>query len=60
MDLRVADPSTGTPRTLRFGARHLGAVLRLSSYGDAQASLLPMALHEAQVQRNFTPLAGCS
>jgi pimeloyl-ACP methyl ester carboxylesterase len=58
VDLRLADPSTGTPRTLRFGARHLGAVLRLSSYGDAQASLLPMALHEAQVQRNFTPLAG--
>ena len=58
VDLSVADPATGTPRTLRFGARHLGAVLRLASYGDAQASLLPMALHEAQVKRNFTPLAG--
>ncbi len=58
VDLTVADPSTGEPRALRFGARHLGAVLRLSSYGDAQASLLPMALHEAQSKRNFTPLAG--
>jgi pimeloyl-ACP methyl ester carboxylesterase len=58
VDLVLADPSTGTPRPLRFGARHLGAVLRLSSYGDSQASLLPMALHEAQAKRNFTPLAG--
>jgi pimeloyl-ACP methyl ester carboxylesterase len=58
VDLRVADPSTGTPRALRFGARHLAAVLRLASYGDAQASLLPMALHEAQQKHNFTPLAG--
>jgi pimeloyl-ACP methyl ester carboxylesterase len=56
--LTVADPATGTPRALRFGARHLAAVLRLASYADAQASLLPMALHEAQAKRNFTPLAG--
>jgi len=58
VELRVADPATGTPRELRFGAQHLGAVLRLASYADAQASLLPMALHEAQVNANFTPLAG--
>ncbi len=58
VDLEVADPSTGTPRRLRFGARHLATVLRLASYGDSQASLLPMALHEAQQKRNFTPLAG--
>jgi pimeloyl-ACP methyl ester carboxylesterase len=58
VDLRVADPATGAPRELRFGARHLGAVLRLASYADAQASLLPMALHEAQARRNFAPLAG--
>jgi pimeloyl-ACP methyl ester carboxylesterase len=58
VELTLADPSTGTPRTLRFTSRHLGAVLRLSSYGDTQASLLPMALHEAQAKRNFTPLAG--
>jgi pimeloyl-ACP methyl ester carboxylesterase len=58
VELTLADPATGTPRALSFGARHLGAVLRLASYADAQASLLPMALHEAQVNRNFTPLAG--
>jgi len=58
VELRVADPATGTPRTLQFGARHLGAVLRLASYADAQASLLPMALHEADANGNYTPLAG--
>lgn len=58
LDLTLPDPATGTPRALHFTAQHLGAVLRLSSYADLQASLLPMALHEAQTNHNFTPLAG--
>lgn len=56
-EVRLADPRTGEPRTLRFGHRHLAAVLRLSSYSAAQAALLPVALHEAAVKDNFTPLA---
>jgi pimeloyl-ACP methyl ester carboxylesterase len=58
VDLTVADPATAAPRRMRFTARHLGAVLRLASYADSQASLLPVALHEARAKRNFTPLAG--
>jgi pimeloyl-ACP methyl ester carboxylesterase len=40
-----------------FTARHLSAVLRLASYNDDQAALLPLSLHLAQHQANFTPLA---
>ena len=54
----LADPRTGAPRPLQFTADHLSAVLRLSSYASAQASLLPLALHEAAVKDNFTPLGG--
>lgn len=56
-EVRLPDPRTGEPRSLRFGHRHLAAVLRLSSYSAAQASLLPVALHEAAAKDNFTPLA---
>ncbi len=57
IDLRLPDPSTGEPRPLRFGAEQLGAVLRLQSYSATTASLLPLALHEAAMRANFTPLA---
>jgi pimeloyl-ACP methyl ester carboxylesterase len=40
-----------------FTARHLSAVLRLASYNDDQAALLPLSLHLAQRGGNFTPLA---
>jgi len=56
-EVRLPDPRTGEPRTMRFGHRHLAAVLRLSSYSAAQAALLPVALHEAAAKDNFTPLA---
>lgn len=56
-EVRLPDPRTGEPRSLRFGERHLAAVLRLSSYTASQAALLPVALHEAATKDNFTPLA---
>jgi pimeloyl-ACP methyl ester carboxylesterase len=56
-EVRLPDPRTGEPRTLRFGHHHLAAVLRLSSYDASQAALLPVALHEAATKDNFTPLA---
>ena len=56
-EVRLPDPRTGEARTLRFGHRHLAAVLRLSSYSASQAALLPVALHEAATKDNFTPLA---
>jgi pimeloyl-ACP methyl ester carboxylesterase len=48
---------SGKPVEFAFGARHLSAVLRLPSYYDAQAALLPLSLHLAEHQNNFTPLA---
>ena len=52
----VEDPS-GKPTEFEFGMRHLSAVLRLASYNDDQAALLPLSLHLAERENNFTPLA---
>jgi pimeloyl-ACP methyl ester carboxylesterase len=52
----VEDPS-GKPTEFAFGVRHLSAVLRLASYNDDQAALLPLSLHLAEHENNFTPLA---
>lgn len=55
--VHLADPTTGEPVSLEFTALHLAAVLRLSSYTAEQAALLPLALHMAQREGNFAPLA---
>lgn len=52
----IEDPS-GKPTEFAFGMRHLSAVLRLASYNDDQAALLPLSLHLAERENNFTPLA---
>ncbi len=51
------DDSGGKQVSLDFTARHLSAVLRLASYNDAQAALLPLSLHLAAHEGNWTPLA---
>lgn len=56
--VEFADPATGEPMRLGFGAAHLATVLRLSTYTSEQASLLPLVLHLAQRLGNFQPLAG--
>jgi pimeloyl-ACP methyl ester carboxylesterase len=53
----VADAKTGRPIHFDFTHRHLSAVLRLASYYDAQAALLPLSLHLAMHEDNFMPLA---
>ena len=53
----VADAKTGRPIHFEFTHRHLSAVLRLASYYDAQAALLPLSLHLAMHENNFMPLA---
>ena len=53
----VADAKTGRPIHFDFTQRHLSAVLRLASYDDAQAALLPLSLHLAMHENNFMPLA---
>jgi len=53
-----ADPTTGEPTHMEFGALHLATVLRLSTYSADQAAVLPFMLHAAHDSGNFAPLAG--
>ena len=53
----VSDAATGRPIDFDFTTRHLSAVLRFASYNDDQAALLPLSLHLAVQEGNFTPLA---
>jgi pimeloyl-ACP methyl ester carboxylesterase len=53
----VSDAATGRPIHFDFTARHLSAVLRFASYNDDQAALLPLSLHMAAHEDNFTPMA---
>jgi pimeloyl-ACP methyl ester carboxylesterase len=53
----VSDAATGRPIHFDFTPRHLSAVLRFASYNDDQAALLPLSLHLATHEGNFTPLA---
>ncbi len=53
----VSEAATGRPIRFEFTTRHLSAVLRFASYNDDQAALLPLSLHMATHEDNFTPLA---
>lgn len=53
----VGETATGRPTSFDFTGRHLSAVLRFASYNDDQAALLPLSLHLAAREQNFTPLA---
>ena len=53
----IGETATGRPVSFDFTARHLSAVLRFASYNDDQAALLPLSLHLAAREQNFTPLA---
>jgi pimeloyl-ACP methyl ester carboxylesterase len=53
----VAEAATGRPINFEFTPRHLSAVLRFASYNDDQAALLPLSLHLAVHEQNYTPLA---
>ncbi len=55
--LTFPDPATGKPQTLEFGAKHLGSVVRLLSYSDETAALLPLLIHSAQSENSLAPLA---
>ncbi len=47
----------GKPLDFEFTSRHMSAVLRFASYNDDQAALLPLSLHLAARESNYTPLA---
>src|SRR5215831_930723 len=51
MALQVADPRTGILRRMDFNYMQLAAALRLHSYNDETASLLPFLIHEAAHDR---------
>src|SRR5688572_23053514 len=53
----VSDAANGRPINFDFTTRHLSAVLRFASYNDDQAALLPLSLHMATHEGNFTPMA---
>jgi pimeloyl-ACP methyl ester carboxylesterase len=53
----AVNDSNGKLLEFAFTARHLSAVLRLASYNDDQAALLPLSLHLARSEDNFTALA---
>ena len=55
--LTFPDPASGQLQTLDFGAEHLGGVVRLLSYSDGTAALLPLLIHSAQGENNLAPLA---
>jgi pimeloyl-ACP methyl ester carboxylesterase len=56
--LSPADPRSGQRRALEFGNAQLELVLRLASYSSEQAALLPLAIHLAQADGDFTALGG--
>jgi pimeloyl-ACP methyl ester carboxylesterase len=57
VSVQLPHPATGAPWTLTFTDAHLAMVLRLASYASEQAALLPLALHAADSDGNFAPLA---
>jgi pimeloyl-ACP methyl ester carboxylesterase len=57
--VRVAltDPRSGLPTSLSLNTAVFAAALRLASYSDQQAALLPLTLHLANRRNEFAPLA---
>lgn len=53
----VADPQTGEARAFSFTSEHLATVLRLASYASEYAALLPLLLHAADADQDYSPLA---
>lgn len=54
--LTFPHPATGRPETVEFGVSHLAGVVRLLSYSDSSAALLPLLL-QAGSANNLAPLA---
>ncbi len=50
MEVALADPLTAAPLTVRFGSAEMNGAVRLLSYSDESASILPLLIHEAQAQ----------
>jgi pimeloyl-ACP methyl ester carboxylesterase len=57
VEVSMADPRSGAPRTISFTGSALAGALRLATYNAGQAALLPLALHLANRRNQFAPLA---
>jgi len=55
--LRLADPVSAEPLDMQFGAGQFALAVRMLSYSDQTAALLPLLLDEAASHGNFVPLA---
>jgi pimeloyl-ACP methyl ester carboxylesterase len=55
--IALTHPTSGVATTLDFSSEMLAGALRLSGYSASQAALLPLALHLANTEKNYTPLA---
>jgi len=55
--VEIADPVKATPVAMRFTAGHFALAVRMLSYSDRTASLLPLLVDEAAGRGNFAPLA---
>ncbi len=55
--VRLADPVSAEPRSVEFTAGHFGLAVRMLTYSDTSAALLPLLIDEARARGNFTPLA---
>jgi len=49
--MQIPDPLTATMRDATFGIPELSAAVRLLSYSDETASVLPLLIHQAEVER---------
>lgn len=57
LSLQINHPLTGQPTEMMFGAGQLAAAVRLLSYTDETLSLLPLLIHQAQVEQRPQALA---
>lgn len=56
VEVRLVDPVSGVPDTIRFGSDEFGVAIRLLAYNPHSIALIPLFVHEAG-QGNFQPLA---
>jgi pimeloyl-ACP methyl ester carboxylesterase len=55
--VKLADPVTGTSRSVDVTRAHLVTMARMLTYSPWTASLLPLVVHEAATNGNYAPLA---
>jgi len=57
VEVQLPDPVTAEPVTTRFGTAQLGGAVRLLTYSDETASVLPLLIHQAQTLQRPQSLA---